>query len=105
MIGELAIETLQVTWATSSNYPRDDISRSGPFDCLWLTPWCPIGLVKPFGNPGHTEPFLNLGASGDNFVLLSEVVIYLSLAMWSFSHLSCCSHWQRARSLVPSCQS
>ena len=75
MIGELAIETLQVTWATSSNYPRDDISRSGPFDCLWLTPWCPIGLVKPFGNPGHTEPFLNLGASGDNFVLLSEVVI------------------------------
>ena len=75
MVSELAVETFRVMWTIPSDYFRDNVSWSGPFDCLWFAPRCPIGSVKPFGDPGCMEPFLNLGAGGNNFALLSEVVI------------------------------
>ena len=75
MVGESAVEAFQVMQTASHNYSRDDVSWSGPFDCLQFASGRPIGSVKPFSDPGHTEPFLHLSVSGNNFVLLSEIVV------------------------------
>ena len=75
MVGESAVETFWVTWATSCDDSGDDVSWSGPFDHPRLTPRCPIGPVKSFCDSGCPEPFLDLSTSGDNLPLLSEVVI------------------------------